>query len=179
MSDLCGWLIKGDSLRPCACKVGHKSKTHRDKDQLARERAKAAPLIAQWQVDHRDLINQRRSTTYRASARAWEREYSKRPGPAEYRRTKERRRRARKAQVPTERWTRATVLSKYGDCCWLCHGQLGNTWDVDHVIPIARGGWDTMINLRPACRFCNRSKRDKLRGDPLLIQILLREMDIK
>lgn len=31
-------------------------------------------------------------------------------------------------------------------------------WDVDHVIPISKGGTYRFDNLVPACRTCNRSK---------------------
>lgn len=33
---------------------------------------------------------------------------------------------------------------------------------VDHVRPLARGGWEIEWNLAPACKACNYSKGDKL-----------------
>ncbi len=33
---------------------------------------------------------------------------------------------------------------------------------VDHVHPLARGGWEHETNLVPACDFCNLSKKDRL-----------------
>lgn len=36
---------------------------------------------------------------------------------------------------------------------------------VDHVIPLARGGSDTLENKAPAHRSCNRAKSDKLKGE--------------
>jgi hypothetical protein len=33
---------------------------------------------------------------------------------------------------------------------------------VDHVRPLARGGWEHESNLVPACTFCNCSKNDSL-----------------
>jgi len=33
-------------------------------------------------------------------------------------------------------------------------------WEVDHSIPISRGGTDHLNNLFPACIRCNREKRD-------------------
>jgi 5-methylcytosine-specific restriction endonuclease McrA len=45
--------------------------------------------------------------------------------------------------------------------------------EIDHIIPIARGGRHSIGNLAPACRACNRSKTDYLvmewrrkRGNP-------------
>lgn len=34
------------------------------------------------------------------------------------------------------------------------------SWEIDHLIPVSRGGSDGIQNLFPACTFCNRSKQD-------------------
>jgi len=39
--------------------------------------------------------------------------------------------------------------------CWMC-GSTPN--EVEHVKPLARGGWHMLANLRPACGRCNRRK---------------------
>lgn len=39
--------------------------------------------------------------------------------------------------------------------CWMCGGAADC---VDHVKPLAKGGADTLANLRPACTPCNASK---------------------
>lgn len=41
----------------------------------------------------------------------------------------------------------------YCDCC--------PSSEIDHVVPIARGGRDAIGNLIGACSFCNRSKNDR------------------
>lgn len=54
--------------------------------------------------------------------------------------------------------------------CWLCGGAIDYTlphldpgaYVVDHVIPLAKGGTDTLSNKRAAHRACNRAKSDKL-----------------
>ena len=33
--------------------------------------------------------------------------------------------------------------------------------EIDHVVPLARGGKHEASNLAPACGFCNRSKKDR------------------
>jgi 5-methylcytosine-specific restriction endonuclease McrA len=38
----------------------------------------------------------------------------------------------------------------------------GNLATGDHVIPLSRGGTDTVENLVPCCKSCNSSKSDKL-----------------
>lgn len=46
-------------------------------------------------------------------------------------------------------------MAFFGNCCWMCGGAFEQ---VDHVKPLARGGWHALMNLRPACRSCNASK---------------------
>lgn len=36
---------------------------------------------------------------------------------------------------------------------------------VDHIIPLAKGGHDTIDNKQPAHSRCNRAKSDKVEGD--------------
>jgi 5-methylcytosine-specific restriction endonuclease McrA len=49
-----------------------------------------------------------------------------------------------------------TIMIRHGRICHIC-GQGGAT-EVDHVVPLARGGSDTMDNLRPAHRHCHQAK---------------------
>jgi 5-methylcytosine-specific restriction endonuclease McrA len=49
-------------------------------------------------------------------------------------------------------------MAYWGNCCWMCSGEYQ---EVDHVIPLARGGLHCLSNLRPACRSCNASKGAK------------------
>ena len=62
------------------------------------------------------------------------------------------------------------MVREYGSDCHICNepidltlprtSKLGLT--VDHLIPLSRGGTDTLDNLRPAHWTCNRRKSDKL-----------------
>ena len=62
------------------------------------------------------------------------------------------------------------IYDKNGGRCWHCGKKLSFTnygqvaergaWEVDHSIPLARGGTDHLNNLVPACIECNRSKGD-------------------
>jgi 5-methylcytosine-specific restriction endonuclease McrA len=54
----------------------------------------------------------------------------------------------------------ATLLKTYDNRCAYCKKRKKLT--VDHVIPLSKGGTNTIGNIIPACGSCNSSKRDKL-----------------
>jgi len=67
-------------------------------------------------------------------------------------------RRARTYKGKAAKFTAAELrarLSMYGGKCWICGGLADQ---VDHVIPLAKGGPHILANLRPACGRCNRRK---------------------
>ena len=45
--------------------------------------------------------------------------------------------------------------------CWMCGGERDESFHVDHVKPLSKGGWHCLANLRPACGPCNISKGAK------------------
>ena len=63
--------------------------------------------------------------------------------------------------------TRAAVLNKTGGICVYCGAELTvesgcpNSYHVDHVLPVQRGGNDDVANLVPSCATCNGLKRSK------------------
>lgn len=83
-----------------------------------------------------------------------------------------RRRRARKRKVIIELYTESQVLELYGTNCHLCNYSINLTapkrqgksegWEyglhIDHIIPISKGGSDTLDNVRPAHALCNLKK---------------------
>lgn len=55
---------------------------------------------------------------------------------------------------------KAAVWDKTDGHCFHC-GIILNPWrnfSVDHLLPIAKGGTDDLVNLVPACRTCNAEK---------------------
>ena len=87
-------------------------------------------------------------------------------------REKNRRRRARLRNGIVSRYKENKVIAEYGPYCWLCGGRIdlkaprtckGKNWEkglhIDHVIPIALGGSDTIENVRPAHAICNEIGR--------------------
>ena len=62
---------------------------------------------------------------------------------------------------------RQLVTDSYGWTCTLCHRPidphataLRDRLSIDHVLPVSRGGSDSLENLRPAHHGCNSAKRD-------------------
>lgn len=72
-----------------------------------------------------------------------------------------RRRRARKKNARAIPFTEAALQAKmdyWNNRCWIC-GEPADT--IDHVKPLAKGGWHALANLRPCCLKCNSGKRDR------------------
>lgn len=73
-------------------------------------------------------------------------------------------RRARKNKAPViEFIDRGAVIERDASTCYLCgHPVEESNIEIDHVVPLARGGEHTYANLRVACQRCNRRKGTKL-----------------
>lgn len=56
---------------------------------------------------------------------------------------------------------RAKYAEQKGRCYW-CIVPLLNTFDIDHIIPISRGGGNGPGNICCSCRDCNRRKHAKM-----------------
>lgn len=46
--------------------------------------------------------------------------------------------------------------------CYYCHEKVGDTYHVDHLVPLSRGGSNWPDNLVIACPHCNTAKHNKL-----------------
>lgn len=82
-----------------------------------------------------------------------------------------RRSEAKRRSVYSEKYTEAQVLDLYGNACHICNNQIDLLADrspgkvgweyslhIDHVVPVSKGGFDTLQNVRPAHGICNVKK---------------------
>ena len=85
------------------------------------------------------------------------------------------RKRAKKLDIFRIPYTDKQVLDTYGSLCHICGTDIDLTaprivgkqnWQmglhIDHVIPMAKGGSDTLDNVRPARALCNVRKGSKI-----------------
>lgn len=73
-------------------------------------------------------------------------------------------RRARKLSAPTYTFTDSDwrrLVNRFGGRCAYC-GELSEALQIDHVVPLSRGGVNGVGNYLPACPRCNRSKNSSL-----------------
>ena len=94
----------------------------------------------------------------------WERHYAKHA--KKYAVAASRRRalkvsRAAGIQDAVEAFYRAVKSAPFLTCCYCGQVIPEKQKEVDHRIPLVRGGWHAIWNLACACRFCNRSKATK------------------
>ncbi len=62
-------------------------------------------------------------------------------------------------RAPIPKKLRQTVLERDGYRCVYCGTDKG-PFQLDHVRPYSKGGWDMLTNLVTACVPCNQAKRD-------------------
>ena len=62
------------------------------------------------------------------------------------------------SREPITKEVREQVHQKTDGHCAYCGDELKKGWHVDHVIPVAAGGPDDIMNFLPACAKCNNYK---------------------
>lgn len=58
-------------------------------------------------------------------------------------------------------YVRQEVIERSGFVCAYC-GTSDGAFEIDHIVPVSRGGQNDPENLCVACVTCNRAKRDRL-----------------
>ena len=142
-------------------------------------RKRAKEYHKEWYLKNKDKKNAQASANYKANKEAYDertrRNRAAKPelyrqlhsaGTARYN--------ARKKNVETdghsiaelhEYWKERGVDPKRCSYCNAWHTKWKNDWKTsvgDHVVPMSKGGADTMDNLRPCCFSCNTSKGNRL-----------------
>jgi 5-methylcytosine-specific restriction endonuclease McrA len=126
---------------------------------MRRNPEKAREAMRRWRQNHRDEHNAERRS-YRASHRAAESEYFRayRQANPEIRRINYQRYRARKmaavGKYTTAEWL--ALRAAFREFCAYC-GEPGPL-QVEHRIPLSRGGTNDISNILPACARCNTRK---------------------
>lgn len=98
---------------------------------------------------------------YRASIKAWESRHPEKMKAIARAREARRRSRKRKAGGNHTVHDIAAMTKAQKNRCWWCGGRL-EIFEVDHRIPLSRGGSNGPENLVLACKPCNRSKNAKM-----------------
>ena len=70
--------------------------------------------------------------------------------------------RARVKTTTTEFVDYAIILERAQNICGICHEILVDPVDIDHIIPLSKGGTHTYDNLQATHASCNRRKWNKL-----------------
>ena len=121
--------------------------------------AKHATARRAQQAEYR-AANKARRAAYDAarSSRAAEHAARYRANPDEYKRARDARRGHPALPYTARDWRR--ILHHYRHACAYCGSR--DRIEKEHVIPLSRGGIDSIGNVVPACFSCNRSKHAKL-----------------
>lgn len=67
-------------------------------------------------------------------------------------------RRARIRNAWVEHVNRRVVYEMHGGRCGICGEFIGGSFDVDHIVPLSRGGVHSYANVQPAHPRCNQDK---------------------
>jgi 5-methylcytosine-specific restriction endonuclease McrA len=75
----------------------------------------------------------------------------------------------RRSQSGTgDHYTIQMLLDMDGDTCYLCMGKMIGRPSIDHIVPLSRGGTDTINNVALTHWECNNRKKAKTLGDSYL-----------
>lgn len=162
-------------------KLGRRSNCKDCEASIARGRRLANPqasrnAVEKYRLSHPEVIARRDAKYYQKykerqnkKTRQWRKDNPEKY--AELNRRKERVRRTRKFENGIEPYTESQVLEFYGTCCHLCGNEIdlnaprqvgAEGWElglhIDHLVPISKGGADSLDNVKPSHGKCNLDK---------------------
>jgi 5-methylcytosine-specific restriction endonuclease McrA len=137
--------------KPCVRERLRRSRaSNPERQKINADRAYANLMADEERREHKRAMERKRYwERYRESRKAANRErYRRNPEPYKVR-AKARNRNIDPAD-PTY-----TLILKFDPCCYC--GERGNI-EIDHIVPVSKGGGSEFLNLTAACSECNRSK---------------------
>jgi hypothetical protein len=72
---------------------------------------------------------------------------------------------------------RQKLLARDGGDCWYCGKPMGDDCTIEHLVPKADGGRNSLANYALAHRACNQRAADKPLVEKLALRALLRSID--
>lgn len=146
----------------------------RRRSRTPEQRKKAVAAAAAWRLANPEKAKAN-TETYRKQWRLNNPEKYRKQAMAAYLR-----RQARKAGIAYENVCLADIIKRDGPNCYICGvctnpdapRFAANRSELEHVVPLAKGGGHTWSNLRCACFRCNRLKGSKFTPEQVRALIL-------
>jgi 5-methylcytosine-specific restriction endonuclease McrA len=134
--------------------------------------------IRQYLIDNKEKTKLRCKQYYennKEEKRAYSKRYQQTQSGKESSRRRYAKRRALKANARYESFDPKDVLARDGYICQLCGKETRPDWnryhplhpEVDHIVPLSKGGDHTRQNTQCLCRLCNGTKNNTGSGDQL------------
>lgn len=148
------------------CKLGRERKCkkclYKSRDTKERK-SNQKRLAGQWHKDNREIDLKRKAEYYQENKerlQAYGRQHAK-DNPEIYRAARHRRRAAKRNNGNND-LTAIQIEWLFGqqNFCTYCDSKENLT--IDHILPISKGGQNTLANITIACMPCNNSKRAKI-----------------
>ncbi len=135
----------------------------------AEKRAKRQADLDLWAFNME--LNKKRKLAYEEKAQ-WIEEWKERHKDVLRSREASKRAEKRRKQILKERtsekgvWALIQRIQRESCYCYWCQIFLPDGGEADHVVPINKGGTNSLHNIVPSCPKCNSVKRDIMPNDP-------------
>lgn len=158
----------------------------RQREWRAKNLARARQLSREWNKNNKEKIKESNRAYYQrhkerkaAEKREWRKrnpekaaeikkkwmaKNTEKVAASQWRRRKTRRAREYGAEGKFCEHQIKWLWRKQFGLCYYCAASLENEYEIDHVIPLSKGGTNWLDNLALACQPCNRSKGAKTEG---------------